>query len=437
MNNFRNLLFFLITSIFISCKPNSESEKPNIILIMADDMGYEGLSSYGSLSYNTPSIDSLAKEGIRFTQCVSQPLCTPSRVKMMTGLYNYRNYNLFGHIGNDEYTFGNLAKEAGYITCIAGKWQLNGLAYKEIINDWNDSTRPHQFGFDEYSLWQLTKGKENGERYAHPYIEQNGKVLERNENDYGPDIFSDFVVDFIERNADSPFFVYYPMVLPHNPFVPTPDSKEWNKPEQRYKGDTTYFKDMVEYFDKVVGKIVRKVDQLNIKDNTIIIFTSDNGTNPQIFTKTIDGIVQGGKANTTDAGTHVPLIVRWPEKNKEGRVYNGLIEFSDFFPTIADIVDQEVSVDGESFYPLIAGEKHLPRKSVFVRYDPRWNENTNRFRGQFARTVDYKLYADGNFYNVANDKLEESPLDADSLKAQEKSIKRMLKKELSKHPEPQ
>lgn len=111
-----------------------------------------------------------------------------------------------------------------------------------------------------------------------------------------------------------------------------------------------------------------------------------------------------------------------------------MIAFNDFFPTIADIVGKEVSVDGESFYPLIAGEKQLPRTSVFVHYDPRWNNNTNRFRGQFARTIDYKLYANGNFFNVAKDKLEESVLGVDDLKPREKSIKQMLEKELKKHP---
>jgi len=115
-------------------------------------------------------------------------------------------------------------KDAGYATCIAGKWQLNGLPYKDSIPEWNDNTRPNKFGFDEYCLWKLTI---KAERYANPLIEQNGTILERNEDDYRPDIFWNYILDFIERKKDEPFFIYYPMVLVHSPFVPTPDLKEW------------------------------------------------------------------------------------------------------------------------------------------------------------------------------------------------------------------
>ena len=158
MNSRQLILLIIIALVSISCNTNKPEEKPNIILIMADDMGYECLSTYGSTSYTTPILDSLASHGIRFSHCVSQPLCTPSRVKIMTGLYNYRNYDYFGHLNSNQYTFGNLMKEAGYSTCIAGKWQLNGLAYKGKLPEWNDNTRPNKFGFDEYCLWQLTKG---------------------------------------------------------------------------------------------------------------------------------------------------------------------------------------------------------------------------------------------------------------------------------------
>jgi len=196
-------------------------EYPNIVLIMADDMGYECLSANGSISYNTPNIDRLAEKGIRFTQCYSQPLCTPSRVKIMTGQYNYRNYDTFGYLNPKDKTFGNVMKSAGYKTCIAGKWQLNGI-YKDRMRPGGENTnRPYLFGFDEYCLWQLTKsgkqpnGRENS-RYANPLIEQYGKVLSGLENQYGPDVFSDFICDFINKNREDKFFVYYPMVLPHH-----------------------------------------------------------------------------------------------------------------------------------------------------------------------------------------------------------------------------
>lgn len=432
------IVYFFFLSIvpfsLISCAEQQTASRPNVILIMADDMGYECLSTYGSLSYQTPVLDSLAANGIRFDQAVSQPLCTPSRVKIMTGMYNYRNYDYFGHLQNEAYTFGNLMQEAGYATCIAGKWQLNGLAYKEELADWEDASRPNKFGFDAYCLWQLTKGRGEGERYAHPLIEQNGKVLERDPDSYGPDIFSNFILDFIEEKKDSSFFIYYPMVLVHDPFVPTPDSKNWEDEALRYQNDTSYFKDMVAYTDKIVGKIVHQLKALELDENTIVIFTGDNGTHPTIHTRTDQRMVQGGKGNTIDAGTHVPLIAYWPEKIRQPKVYKELIEFSDFFPTLAELVGKEIHVDGQSFFALLNDEQPSLRETAFVHYDPRWGANVNRHRNRFVRTLDYKLYQDGEFYNLKEDILEQNPLSTDSLTPKEQEIRASLQAELQKHP---
>ena len=425
----------LITLVFVSCKDHKDPANPNIILIMADDMGYECISCYGSTSYKTPALDKLASGGIRFSHCISQPLCTPSRVKIMTGLYNYRNYDYFGHLKNSAYTFGNLMKEADYATCIVGKWQLNGLAYKDEIPYWNDLTRPNIFGFDEYCLWQLTKTRSEGERYADPLIEQNGEVLATDIDDYGPDIFTNYLLDFIERKKDKPFFVYYPMVLVHEPFVPTPDSEEWNNPSARYKNDTTYFKDMVAYTDKIIGLLINKLAMLDIEGNTIIMFTGDNGTHTSVYSNTRFGVIQGGKGNTIDAGVHVPLIVSWPQKIKKGFKYDGLIEFSDFFPTIADIVGEQIESDGKSFYPLLTGMRYVQRKTVFVHYDPKWGQNVNQYRNQFVQSVDYKLYQDGRFFNLTNDIREKIPLNMDSLSEDEIEIESILQNELKRHPE--
>ncbi|MDX8338175.1 sulfatase-like hydrolase/transferase [Draconibacterium sp. IB214405] len=432
---FSTTIFTLLLALLVyGCQTKEEPAKPNVILIMADDMGYECIGAYGSTSYKTPNIDQLASKGIQFSNCVSQPLCTPSRVKIMTGKYNYRNYDFFGHLNLSEYSIGNIMQDAGYETCIAGKWQLNGISYQDQIEDWNDNTRPNKFGFKEYCLWQLTKGRNQGERYADPLIEQNGQVLDRNANDYGPDIFANYIMDFIERNQDKPFFAYYPMVLVHDPFVPTPDSEDWNQPELRYKNDTAYFKDMVAYTDKIVGKIANKLKELGLEENTILIFTGDNGTHPTIYSQLNDETIQGAKGNTIDAGVHVPLIVSWPSQIQNNSVFEPLIEFSDFFPTLADVVGTEVESDGKSFYPLMTGEKYIPRETAFVHYDPQWGKNVNKYRNQFIRTLDYKLYPDGRFYNVQTDKLEKAPLNADSLNTQESEVKLMLEKELEKHP---
>ncbi len=383
---------------------------PNIVLILADDMGYECLGCNGSLSYQTPNLDRLASQGIRFTHCISQPLCTPSRVKIMTGKYNYRNYEYFEYLNPNQKTFGNYMKEAGYSTCIAGKWQLNGTAHNLPGND--DINRPHHFGFDEYCLWQLNKPGKEGERYANPLIIQNGKKLEGLENSYGPDIFSDFVCDYIDRNFDKPFFIYYPMVLVHDPFVPTPDSPEWGDPSKRYEKNNRHFKEMVEYADKLVGKVESKLKEKGLLENTLLVFVGDNGTNVNITTKTKAGPKKGGKSFTIDAGVHVPLIASWPEFMKKGRVYEPLIEFSDFLPTLieaAGISKPAEGVDGKSFLSVLKGGNGPTRKTVFVHYDPQWYQ-ASKNRNRFTQTIEYKLYRDNRFFKLADDPLELHPL---------------------------
>jgi len=388
----------------------SGKQKPNIVLIMADDMGYECLSCNGSLSYQTPNLDQLAKQGIRFTHCISQPLCTPSRVKIMTGKYNYRNYEYFEYLNPNQKTFGNYMKEAGYATCISGKWQLNGGAHKLPGND--DVERPYHFGFDEYCLWQLDKPKSEGERYANPLIIQNGKKLEGLENSYGPDIFSDFVCDFIDRNSSKPFFIYYPMVLVHDPFVPTPDSPEWAYKSKRYEKNTSHFKEMVEYADKLVGKVESKLKEKGLWENTIFIFTGDNGTNVTITSKIKSGTIKGGKSFTINAGVHVPLIASWPEYMKKGKVHESLIEFSDFLPTLIEAAGGKIpttEIDGKSFLSVLKGTNVSTRETAFVHYDPQWGK-TSENRNRFAQTVEYKLYRDKRFFKLDSDSLELHPL---------------------------
>jgi len=399
------LMMLLLTGHFTHAE--KAPSRPNIVLIMADDMGYECLSTNGSLSYQTPNLDRIASRGIRFSHCIAQPLCTPSRVKIMTGKYNYRNYEYFGYLNPNQKTFGNYLKEAGYSTCIAGKWQLNGLSYDLPGKD--DPDRPHHFGFDEYCLWQLNKLGKEGERYANPLIMQNGKRLEGLENAYGPDVFSDFVCNFIERKAGQPFFIYYPMVLVHDPFVPTPDSPEWSDASKRYERNDRHFKEMVEYADKLIGKVESKLKEKGVLENTIFIFTGDNGTNVSITTKTKQGSVKGAKSFTIDAGCHVPLIVNWPDAMKKGSVYDPLIEFSDFMPTMleaAAIKYNRSDFDGKSFFSVLKGNPLATRENVFVHYDPQWG-NTGANRNRFAQTIGYKLYRDNRYYNIIADPLEQ------------------------------
>lgn len=413
-------LVFQVVMIFIfgiSCNP-AKQQLPNIVLIMADDMGYESLGCNGSTEYQTPNLDRLAQEGLRFDQCYSQPLCTPSRVKIMTGQHNFRNYEDFGYLNPNQVTFANLLKEKGYATCIAGKWQLNGLNRNNPDNQ--DVNRPYHFGFDEYCLWQLHHQKKDGERYADPMITQNGSDLPRDPDAYGPQIFADYICDFIGRKADQPFLVYYPMVLVHDPFVPTPDSPEWNDPSLRYKNDTAYYADMMAYTDKVIGQIEARLKKEGVWDNTLFIFTADNGTHPSVRSNTTYGIIRGGKGSSLNTGNHVPLIISWSDKMKTNPKISALVSFADILPTfceIAGIGPEQYHTDGKSLIPLITGEKNIIQEEIFIHYSPRWGKFPHT---RWVTNGTYKLYQDGRFYNTVKDSLEKNPIIPDS--GEEKSI---------------
>ena len=201
------------------------ADSPNVVLIMADDFGYECVGCNGGTSYKTPNLDRLAADGVRFENCHVQPLCTPTRVQLMTGIYNVRNYVHFGLLDPKQTTFGNLLQGAGYATAVAGKWQLG-----------HSFDLPGHFGFDEHCLWQLTR---RPPRYANPGLEINGKEVDYKTGQYGPDLVNDYAVDFIVRHKDKPFFLYYPMMLTHSPYQPTPDSPDWDPTAMGEKANTS------------------------------------------------------------------------------------------------------------------------------------------------------------------------------------------------------
>ena len=434
----RHYLILIISIIsFVSChSTNQDKIKPNVILIMADDIGFEGIGINGSLSYNTPVLDSLASNGINFTKAFSQPLCTPSRVKLMTGKYNYRNYEYFTYLNSNQKTFGNLFKENGYKTAIVGKWQLNGLQIDKVDRQIaKDNERPYKFGFDEYSLWQLTKLRSEGERFANPLIEQNGTVLKRDINAYGPDVVSDYAVNFISENKDRPFFIYYPMLLVHDPFVPTPDSPEWNSIETRSKSNRKFFKDMVAYMDKIVGKIIAELKTQGIYENTLIIFIGDNGTSSRLVTNTNRGSIRGAKGNTITHGIHVPMIASWPSTIKSSGEYSGLINFNDFYATFSDILGVIDDSDGTSMMDIFLGKNSKKRDIATIYYDPMWSDDVSKYRSVFTQDNRYKLYKDGRFFDLENDILEQSPLMENSLTKEQKDIKNKLFEELSLFPD--
>lgn len=379
--------------------------KPNIVLIMADDFGYECVGANGGTSYRTPVLDEMAETGIRFEHCCSQPLCTPSRVQIMTGIYNVRNYVRFGLLDRDQTTFAHLLKANGYSTCIAGKWQLG-----------REPDSPAHFGFDHALLWQHTRGRAadgHDTRYGSPSFDMNGKRLDGEAGEYGPDMACDFICDFMEAQKEKPFFVYYPMILTHCPFGPTPDSADWDATatgSKSYKGDAKYFGDMVAYTDKLVGRIESKLEDLGLRENTLVLFTGDNGTDKPIVSECNGVRVAGAKGSMTDGGTRVPLIARWPGVIPEGKVSQDLVDFSDFLPTLCEAagarVPDELGVDGRSFLPQLKGEAGNPREWIYCWYSRDGSPDAE----VWARNQRYKLYATGEFYDVSQDPLERQPV---------------------------
>tara|TARA_B100000212_G_scaffold339350_1_gene317674 strand:+ start:10686 stop:11948 length:1263 start_codon:yes stop_codon:yes gene_type:complete len=398
---------------------------------MADDMGQECLGTYGSKVYKTPNLDRLAEDGVKFNNCFATPLCSPSRVSIMTGKYNYRNYEVFLHIDPDEITFGNLFKDAGYSTAIAGKWQLGG-----------DGETIKSLGFDEYCVNNIGKPKElireaNG-RYAFPLMYQNGRFLDDDEvrNKYGPDIILDFVCDFIDKKKNKPFFIYYPMILVHSPFVPTPNRKDWLQTEEK---DPKYFSDMVEYTDQIVGRLLNHLGERDLLANTLIIFTADNGTHRSITTSMNSGEkITGEKGMLTDAGLRVPLIASYQGKSPS-RELDDLIDFSDILPTIlqaANIKSSEGFVmDGRSFYPQIIGRKGRPRKWAFCHYDPEtWFSDFNDHAGRVLMMDGYRMYHDGRLFSM-DDRLNENQLPQSSDDQQRAAIRNEMEAVIATFPD--
>jgi arylsulfatase A len=403
----------------------AQARKPNIILIMADDLGYETIGANGGTSYKTPVLDQLASSGARFTHCYAQPLCTPTRVQLMTGQSNARNYVMFGMLDPRAVTFGNLLKQAGYATGIMGKWQLG-----------HDPGLPKKFGFDESFLWQHTR---RPPRYANPGLEINGVKKDYANGEYGPDLVNNYALDFIARKKDGPFFLYYPMILTHAPYQPTPDSPDWDAKAtgEQVNRNVKHFGEMVSYMDKLIGRLVAKLDALGIRDNTLIFFLGDNGTGRGTSSMMGNKSVQGGKGTTTSYGMRVPLIANWPGNLVAGKVHNDLVDTTDFLPTLMEVAGVKpplgMKLDGRSFLQQLRGQKGQPREWIYSWYAPRQLPNTSMVVREFAFNDRYKLYRSGEFFDLGNDLEEKTPLSVSSLKGEAGAAAKLLQKALDKY----
>lgn len=387
----------------VSCK--GEQQRPNIVIFFADDIGAECFGCYTGAEYPTPRVDSLARQGLFFENMNAQPLSTPSRVQLMTGQYNDRNYVNFGYMNDDENTFGHLAQMAGYSTAMVGKWQLG-----------TDRQMAHRLGFDETFLGQVdhygVKNRKNmTDRYANSLYDDNGEKYVI--SGYGPDDVQKYAFDYIDRKvaAKEPFLLYYAEPLVHTPHVSTPDSDAWyGNPESRYSvgNDTANFKYMVPYLDKKVGEMADYLKAKGIWDNTIFIFTSDNGTSHVIYSRQQDGsIVRGGKNSSTYYGTHVPMIITWGDR-LAGRRASHLADLTDIMPTVADIMGIKIPsdwvTDGVSLYPELCGKEPLPKELVLIHFNPLWpNNRKTEDAGRFALNDSLAYFWDGRIYNYRVD----------------------------------
>ncbi|MDF1825118.1 MAG: sulfatase-like hydrolase/transferase [Verrucomicrobiales bacterium] len=427
----------------------------NIVFVMADDLGFEALSRSGAVSSASPNLDQLADDGISFRHAYSQPLCTPSRVKVMTGLSNRRNYKHFAYLDVEAKTFAHDLSAANYHTGIVGKWQLNG---REVDSDLSPTERPKHFGFETWRLWQLAdsgriekedspSGQRIDARYANPILNTDGEQAGPLEGEYGPELCLDWAKEKIEHWAqgDRPFLLYYPMMLTHGPFYPTPESEAWSDPEKRLSSrgkSQRYFSDMLAYADWVVGELRATLEAQGLAEDTWLIFTGDNGTDRKIKTLMENGeVIQGGKGQMLNRGTHVPLIAWRKGMTRPGRVSDQLVDFADIVPTFADIAglpeESRRETDGVSFAGVLEPNgKRRQKKSVHVFYE------ANMFRDnrpgssklqplEFVRNQRFKLYADGRFFDVSRDPEEEKALSVDKLKGEAIKAHALLVEELA------
>jgi arylsulfatase A-like enzyme len=376
------------------------NDRPNIILIMVDDMGCDWVSCYDA-EHQTPNIDQLAQQGLRYQTAWSMPVCTPTRVTLLTGQYPFRHgwtqhfdVPRNGGIGLDPKRFTSFARvlqTAGYKTAIGGKWQVNDLRRQP------DALKQH--GFDEHCVWT---GAESGhpeteKRYVDGQIMTNGK---RETVPFGPDTINEFAIDFVTRHKDEPFLLYYPMMLVHGSFGATPLNRD-DPPQDR----TELFAGYVTYMDRLVGQLVSAVDKLGIGEQTLIIFTGDNGS---VMPGTINGTdYPKGKRSESDLGAHVPFIVRAPFLIPQpGLFSNDLVDFTDLSPTFIELAGvktpEGIILDGKSLVPSLSGDEDPFKKRNWI----------------FSQIGDFRMIRDWQYlldnqqgcYQLQNDPLQTNNL---------------------------
>jgi arylsulfatase A len=264
-------------------------------------------------------------------------------------------------------SFANQLNKAGYATAVAGKWNVSWLERNDTVK---------ALGFDEHCLWQMyDRNGVKRSRFYQPYFRINGEIEEESIADrFGPDVLADFMIDFMKRNKDEPFLIYYPALLVHTPYIRVPGGTKMNAlPDSKQKGGPECFPEMVEYLDKNVGRLVDAVDELGLSKNTIILFCADNGTHGPVTSVWGENRtkIKGGKMTMTDRGSRVPLIASWPGTIKSGTQCDDLVELADFLPTFLEIASAPKPmqrVHGQSFMPQLVGKKGPSKEWVHIEY---------------------------------------------------------------------
>ncbi|MDH5367264.1 MAG: arylsulfatase [Cyclobacteriaceae bacterium] len=386
-------LFLVVITIIlvVSCnspKTKESTNQPNVILILTDDQGWGDLSLNGNPDLSTPNIDSLAQNGAMFDRFFVSPVCSPTRAEILTGRYHVRGGVYSTSAGGerldlDETTIADIFKQNGYKTAAYGKWH-NGMQYPY---------HPNARGFDDF--YGFCSG--HWGNYFSPVLEHNGKLVKG--NGFLPDDLTNHAVNFIDTNKDNPFFLYLPFNTPHSP-MQVPD-KWWDKfkfkePQNNHrykeKENTEHTKAayaMCENIDWNVGKIVNKIKELELEENTIIIYLSDNGPNGWRW----NGGMEGVKGSTNEGGVRSPLIIQWSGKIEAGKIVKPIASAIDLLPTLTDLTgissNSNKSIDGKSLKPLLL-EKNANWEERFIVNH--WRNKTSIRNQQFRIDDQNKLF---------------------------------------------
>ncbi len=334
----------------------SAAEKPNIIFILADDQGYGDLSCYGSKTIDTPHIDSLAEQGMKFSRFYVHNRCSPTRAAFMTGSHAQRvdmGKVIYHHdesgLNSKEITVAELLKEGGYATGIVGKWHLG---------EWLQFNPTHH-GFD-YFYGYINEDDEG--RVIFENLEKAADVDTENDR-FSTMSFVPAALEFIRENKDQPFFLYYASNIPHTKWVP----------HEKFKGTSKHgvYGDSVQQLDWAVGQLLEELEKHGLSENTLVIYTSDNGPQLNVDGFGSSGILRDGKWTDFEGGIRVPCVMRWPGKIPAGSTNNEITGIIDMLPTFCEIVGVDVPddriIDGKSILPYMYGKRlEKPIHDTFI-----------------------------------------------------------------------